>query len=86
MVALSLLGRRSGAHLNPTVTIGFWLRGRVHYQDLAGDTIGQSLGALAAAALLRGVRGGWASRIAAAATVPTVSAPAAAASVSSKSR
>ena len=77
-IALSPLGRRSGAHLNPVVTLGFWLRGHVHGHDLAGYTAGQLLGALAAAALLRGVWGDWASRIDDAATIPTVSAPAAA--------
>lgn len=76
-IALSPLGRRSGAHLNPAVTFGFWLRGHVHYQDLAGYAVAQLLGALAAAALLRGVWGDWASRIDDAATIPTVSAPAA---------
>jgi aquaporin Z len=78
-VALSPLGRRSGAHLNPAVTFGFWLRGHIHFHDLAGYTAGQFLGALAAAALLRSVLDGWASRIDDAATTPTVSAPAAAA-------
>lgn len=76
-IALSPLGRRSGAHLNPAVTFGFWLRGHVHSHDLAGYTIGQLLGALAAAALLQGVWGSWAGRIDDAATLPTVSAPAA---------
>src|ERR1035437_153004 len=78
-IALSPLGRRSGAHLNPAVTFGFWLRGHVHYHDLAGYAVAQLLGALAAAALLRGVWGDWAGRIDDAATIPTVSAPAAAA-------
>jgi aquaporin Z len=78
-IALSPLGRRSGAHLNPAVTFGFWLRGHVHPHDLAGYTIAQLLGALAAAAALRGVWGGWAGRIDDAATLPTVSTLAAAA-------
>jgi aquaporin Z len=76
-VALSPLGRRSGAHLNPAVTFGFWLRGHVHQHDLAGYTIAQVLGALAATALLQLAFGGWADRIHDAATVPSV-APAAA--------
>jgi aquaporin Z len=78
-IALSPLGRRSGAHLNPAVTFGFWLRGHVHHHDLAGYSISQLLGALAAAALLWGVWGNWARRIDDATTVPTVSAPVAAA-------
>lgn len=76
-IALSPLCRRSGAHLNPAVTFGFWLRGHVHSHDVAGYTISQLLGALAAAALLRGVWGSWAGRIDDAATLPTVSPPAA---------
>ncbi len=78
-IALSPLGRRSGAHLNPVVTLGFWLRGHIHSHDLAGYTIAQLLGALAATALLRGAWGNWASRIDDAATLPTVSALVAAA-------
>jgi aquaporin Z len=78
-IALSPLGRRSGAHLNPVVTLGFWLRGHIHSHDLAGYTVAQLLGALAAAALLRGAWGNWASRIDDAATLPTVSALGAAA-------
>jgi aquaporin Z len=72
-VALSPLGRRSGAHLNPAVTFGFWLRGHVHPHDLAGYTIAQLAGALAAAGLLRAALGDWATRIDDAATTPAVS-------------
>ncbi len=36
LVTISPLGRRSGAHLNPAVTFGFWLGGHVHRHDLAG--------------------------------------------------
>ncbi len=53
LVALSPLGRRSGAHLNPSVTLAFWTQGKVHPHDLAGYVIAQSLGALVAVALLR---------------------------------
>jgi aquaporin Z len=71
-VALSPLGRRSGAHLNPAVTAGFWLRGHVHPHDLGGYIVAQALGGLAAAALLRLFFGSWAGRIHEAATVPTL--------------
>lgn len=53
MVALSPLGRRSGAHLNPAVTLAFWTQRKVHPHDLAGYIAAQVLGALAAAAALR---------------------------------
>jgi aquaporin Z len=52
LVALSPLGRRSGAHLNPAVTLGFWTQRKVHPHDLAGYVVAQVLGALAAVALL----------------------------------
>ncbi|MGZ4462380.1 MAG: MIP/aquaporin family protein [Gaiellaceae bacterium] len=71
-VALSPLGRRSGAHLNPAVTFGFWLRGHVHPHDLAGYLVAQVLGGLAAAGALRLVWGSWAERIADTATVPAL--------------
>jgi aquaporin Z len=48
LVAISPLGRRSGAHLNPAVTLGFWLRGHVHRHDLVAYAASQALGALVA--------------------------------------
>ncbi len=53
LVALSPLGRRSGAHLNPAVTLAFWTQRKVHPHDLAGYIISQLLGAFAATACLR---------------------------------
>lgn len=53
LVALSPLGRRSGAHLNPAVTLAFWTQRKVHPHDLAGYIVAQVLGALTAVALLR---------------------------------
>ena len=44
--ALAPWGRRSGAHLNPVVTLAFFLRGRVHPADVAGYVAGQLAGAL----------------------------------------
>jgi aquaporin Z len=52
LVAISPIGRRSGAHINPAVTLAFWLRGKVHPHDLAGYIVAQCLGALAATAAL----------------------------------
>lgn len=57
LVAVSPLGRLSGGHINPAVTIGFWLTGHVHRNDLAGYVVGQLIGALAGAALAAGVWG-----------------------------
>jgi aquaporin Z len=46
LVTVSPLGRRSGAHLNPAVTLAFWTRRHVHPHDLAGYTVSQVIGAL----------------------------------------
>jgi aquaporin Z len=53
LVAVSSLGRRSGAHLNPSVTLAFWRRGHMHPHDLAGYVVAQLAGALAGTALVR---------------------------------
>jgi aquaporin Z len=53
LVAISPLGRRSGAHLNPSVTFAFWRRGHMHPHDLAGYIVAQVAGAFAGAALVR---------------------------------
>jgi aquaporin Z len=49
LVAISPLGRRSGAHLNPAVTIAFWLRGNVHPHDVLGYCVSQFAGAVVGA-------------------------------------
>jgi len=35
LMAISPWGRRSGAHLNPVVTLAFWIQGKVHVHDVA---------------------------------------------------
>lgn len=52
LIALSPIGRRSGAHLNPIVTGAYFLLGKVHRVDLAGYIGAQLAGATAGAALL----------------------------------
>lgn len=52
LVAVSPMGRRSGAHLNPAVTLGFWLRRHVHPHDLAGYMVFQCIGAFAGTAIV----------------------------------
>jgi len=47
LIAISPLGRRSGAHLNPVVTLAFWTQRKVHWHDLLGYTAAQTLGAIA---------------------------------------
>lgn len=53
LVTVSPLGRRSGAHLNPAVSLAFFTQGHLHRGDLAGYVVSQSAGALAGAALVR---------------------------------
>jgi aquaporin Z len=53
LVAVSPLGRRSGAHLNPALSFAFWCERHLHLHDLAGYIAAQCLGALLGAGLLR---------------------------------
>jgi aquaporin Z len=46
------LGRISGAHLNPAVTLGLWAGGRVDGKDILPYIVSQILGGIAAAAVL----------------------------------
>ncbi|MGH7620191.1 MAG: MIP/aquaporin family protein [Gemmatimonadaceae bacterium] len=63
-------GHLSGAHINPAVTIGFWSVGRFPARDVVPYVVAQSLGAIAAALLLRWLLGPIASI---GATVPSLS-------------
>lgn len=70
-VAVSPVGRRSGAHLNPAVTLGFVLRGHTSLRDAAGFMGGQTAGALAAAAAFHAAEGTWAASVHGARTAPS---------------
>jgi aquaporin Z len=50
-VVYSPLGQRSGAHINPAVTLAFWRMGKVPAADAVGYVVAQILGAFAGAAL-----------------------------------
>ncbi len=47
LVAISPFGRLSGAHINPCVTLAFWVGGHISRADLVGYWIGQFAGAIA---------------------------------------
>jgi aquaporin Z len=53
LIALSPLGRLSGAHINPAVTVGFWALGHVSRHDLVGYVAAQLAGGLAGALVAR---------------------------------
>jgi len=46
------LGHVSGAHLNPAVTIGLWIGGRINAKEIVPYVISQVLGGIAAAGIL----------------------------------
>jgi aquaporin Z len=46
LIALSPVGKYSGAHLNPAVSIAFWLRGKMSTYAMVGYIIAQMTGAV----------------------------------------
>ena len=46
LIALSPLGKESGAHINPVVTLGFWLMGKLRTYHALGYVLSQITGAL----------------------------------------
>jgi aquaporin Z len=70
IVATSPIGRRSGAHLNPAVTLGFYLRGHTPARDLLGYVAAQVVGALVAAVGFVSAWQAWAPSIHGARTAP----------------
>jgi aquaporin Z len=74
-IALSPLGRVSGAHINPSVTLAFWLEGKLTWRDALGYVAAQLLGG-AAGALPLLAWGATGRSVAYGATVPEVGLPA----------
>jgi aquaporin Z len=52
LVALSPLGRLSGGHINPSVSLAFWLAGKMRLRDCAGYIVAQMIGGIVGAAAL----------------------------------
>ena len=56
-ITFSHVGKISGSHINPVVTISFWLRGKISAQLAAGYILGQMAGATVGAVALLAWRG-----------------------------
>ena len=63
LFAVSPLGKLSGAHINPSVSLAFWARGKMHLPDLAGYIAAQILGSIGGALLLVAVWGKYAASV-----------------------
>ena len=63
LVAISPLGKLSGGHVNPAVSLAFWLQGKMHHHDIGGYIIAQFLGAMSGAVLLVFVWGKYAANV-----------------------
>jgi len=63
LVAISPLGKLSGAHINPSVTLAFWTQGKMHRQDAVAYVIAQFIGGILGIALLVGVWGRYATSV-----------------------
>ncbi|GAB3231602.1 aquaporin [Hymenobacter seoulensis] len=59
LIVYSPWGKRSGAHINPAVTLAFWQLGKLRTPDAVWYVGFQVLGALVAALLMREVLGEW---------------------------
>jgi len=70
LLAISPLGRRSGAHLNAVVTLAFWTQRKGHPHDVAGYVGAQLLGAVLGTAAVAGLWGGEARAVHLGATAP----------------
>jgi aquaporin Z len=75
LVVVSPVGRLSGAHINPAVTLAFSVVGRVSTHDLVGYLVAQLAGALAGAYAFRRLWGSVALSVDGGVTHPTVATP-----------
>jgi aquaporin Z len=75
LVAISPLGKLSGGHINPVVSLAFWAQGKMHHFDLGGYTLGQLLGAILGSLLLVLVWRGHAASVGYGTTVPGAAYP-----------
>jgi aquaporin Z len=52
VIAYSALGRISGAHINPAMTLAFWIEGKIKWRDALGYVVAQLAGAAVGGATL----------------------------------
>jgi len=71
LIALSPVGRHSGAHINPVVSLSFWLMHKLSLRHVVGYVIAQLAGALVGALPLL-AWGAWGRSVDFGATVPGV--------------
>ena len=69
-MAISPLGRLSGAHINPSVSLAFWAHGKMHHHDVLGYVLAQFLGGILGAWLLAVIWGHYASSVLDGMTLP----------------
>ncbi len=72
LYTISPWGRLSGSHLNPSVTLAFWVRGKVRGHDLLGYLVAQFIGGVLGALLLAAVWRGHAMDVGNGRTLPGV--------------
>ena len=70
LIVYSPLGKRSGGHINPAVTLGFLRLGKITRRSAAGYVAAQFLGALAGAAIVQLVWRRLATQVDLGATIP----------------
>ena len=75
LIAISPLGKLSGGHINPAVSLAFWLQGKMHHLDLGGYISGQFLGAIIGSLLVALVWRERATSVRYGATVPGAAYP-----------
>lgn len=69
-VIYSPLGQRSGGHINPAISINFWILGKMRTPDMILYAAAQCVGAIAGAGLVKLLWGGWAQSVESGVTQP----------------
>lgn len=63
LFAISPLGKLSGGHINPSVTLAFWAQGKMRRRDVVGFIVAQFIGAIVGTRLLTKVWGHYADSV-----------------------